>query len=105
MQVANLADPSVIILLSNAPALQDLSVSAYVSGNVLSTCCLLSQITSLEIKSVTTQITEADLNMAIQGMTSLKLLALSFRGRHVRSPVKASDSSEPCTFVLNTMLM
>lgn len=67
LQVGVQLDCSLVAVLAGATALRDLEIQLPVCGPALSMCCVLSQITRLDIDSVKAPFTEADVNAAICG--------------------------------------
>lgn len=71
---------SLVTLLASAVALRDLELDACVPCKALALCCVLSQITWLDIDSIKGPVTEAEINTAFYGLSSLETLDVGIRG-------------------------
>lgn len=84
------------MLLCGAAGLRDLRLEAAVGARAVQQCCLLSQLTRLDIDSFREPVSEADLNVALRGLASVKELTLNFAGTGVAHGVLRHRPCDAC---------
>lgn len=108
LEVSTSGDPrldcSLITLLAGGEVLAHLAIDCRMSMRGLSLCCMLSQITCLDLNRIETPVSAADMNAAIFGLSSLRTLDWGFNGALMHNNPEAQPCELPTTLLLATRL-